>query len=74
MAKDRGWQLHAAVGGVIGALAVLGIGREVVQHGWSLTAHQWLEALAWPVGGLAVVLVGLLAIAVVQWARGGEDQ
>ena len=72
MSKDRGYLLHAGAGLVVGALAVLGIGREVLQHDWTLSPHQWLEALAWPAGGLAAILVGLGVIGLVKWARRGS--
>ena len=70
---DRGWALHAAAGGVVGLLFALGYGREVAQHVWSLTAHQWLEALAWPAGGLVAIALGLGVIALVKWARRGDE-
>lgn len=64
--RGWGWLLHLGVGaalgflaayagtlvGVVGLLFVLGFLREQAQHDWRLTAHQWLEALAWGVGGL----------------------
>jgi len=43
-----GW---IAAAGVVVALAVGGWAREAIQHDPALTGHQWLEALAWPIGG-----------------------
>jgi hypothetical protein len=37
-------------------LAVFGWLRETMQHDLRLSAWQWLEALAWPLGSLAAVL------------------
>jgi hypothetical protein len=34
--------------------------RERWQHAWEpLNAHRWIEALAWPAGGVTAALVGL---------------
>lgn len=55
----RDWTLHFAGGALIGLLAIVGYGREVIQHDWSLSPHQWWEAVTWPLGGLAVLLAGL---------------
>ena len=67
-----GTPLHALGGGIITATALLvgipwfvpilvlilgGWIREVLQHDLTLTLHQWIEALAWPVGGVLVVVV-----------------
>ena len=46
--------------GIIG-LAFFGIAREMYQHDIDLTAHQWLEAMLWPVGGL-VALAAILPL------------
>ena len=56
--KDPGWLLHLVVGGMIMLLALLGVGREVLQHDWSLSLHQWIEGLSWPAGGIFVAFVG----------------
>lgn len=58
------WLLHLGGGAIIGVLAVVGYGREVLQHDWSLSPHQWLEAAAWPLGGLVVLVaaLGILAL------------
>jgi len=56
--RDLGALWHGLAGGVVGALAVVGYGREALQHGWSLSLHQWIEGAAWPAGGLAVVVAG----------------
>ena len=47
---------------ILAALALGGWLREVRQHDWRLTRHQWLEALAWPAGGVAVYGIGLLLL------------
>jgi len=53
-----------ALAGIPGLLVVLLVGgwlREVLQHDPWLTPWQWIEALAWSVGGaVAWALVGLL--------------
>jgi len=37
-----------------------GVMREGAQHDWDpLTAHQWLEGLAWGLGALVVALAGI---------------
>lgn len=70
--KDPGWLWHGLAAAVLGAgamyigslasvvtlMLVLGYLREQAQHGWQLSwPHQWVEALAWPVGGLLGALV-----------------
>jgi hypothetical protein len=64
--RDLGWLWHALAGLALGAAAAAlgtlwGVGllllafgylREQAQHGWLLTPHQWLEAIAWAAGGL----------------------
>lgn len=62
--SDNGAALHLGAGGLIVGLAIVGISREIIQHDWSLTLHQWIEALAWPVGGILVAFVG---IPLAQW-------
>lgn len=62
----KGWKLHLAAGGLVGLLAVVGFGREVLQHDWSLTHHQLLEGAAWPLGGLGVLVLGLLVLRIVK--------
>lgn len=63
MSRDLGWAWHGLAGGVVGALGVFGFAREVLQHDWTLSLHQWIEALAWPAGGLVVVVVGSMVLA-----------
>lgn len=52
--------------GIILTATIFGIGRELWQsrldtHGrWRLSAHRWLEALAWPVGAILGVGVFIL--------------
>lgn len=62
----KGWKIHAAAGALIALLAIVGFGREVLQHDWSLTGHQLWEGAAWPLGGLAVLLVGLGVLRIIK--------
>lgn len=63
--------LHALVGalimasavfggafGLLGAIVLYGIGREMTQHDFSLTLHQWVEALAWGAGAAVALWIG----------------
>ncbi len=52
--RDLGASLHALVGAVIVVLFAGGYLREALWdgHGWSLTLHQWIEAVSWGLGGL----------------------
>lgn len=65
----RGWRIHAAAGGLLALLAVVGFGREVLQHDWSLSPHQFWEGAAWPLGGLVVLVggLGVLRLAKGKW-------
>ncbi len=38
-------------------ILAFGVTREIRQHDFSLTPHQWTEALAWPVGAILAALV-----------------
>ena len=66
MKKDSGWKLHFVAGALGVPWFVLGYLREVMQHDWELTAHQWLEALAWPAGWYISVIVTLFVIRTVK--------
>lgn len=66
MKKDRGWIAHAVVAGAGALWFLFGYIREVIQHDWNLTLHQWLEALAWPAGWFLISLLGLLIIALIK--------
>lgn len=65
----KGWKLHAAAGALLALLAVVGFGREVLQHSWDLSNHQLLEGAAWPLGGLVVLVggLGVLRLAKGRW-------
>jgi hypothetical protein len=67
--KDRGWMLHLGAGAIVGLLAVVGFGREVLQHDWSLTGHQFWEGAAWPLGGIVVLVLGLGLLRLVKSQR-----
>jgi len=62
MKRDLGPVWHGIAGITVGALAVLGFTREVLQHDWSLTPWQILEAISWPLGGLVAIGIGLVVI------------
>ena len=65
--RDLGVLWHGLGGAVIGAFAALfgwiaaagatlalagaGYAREAIQHDLCLSGRQWLEAIAWPLGG-----------------------
>ena len=57
VARDLGMAWHGLAGGIVMLLAVGGFSRELVQHDWPLSPHQWLEALAWPAVGLVVAFL-----------------
>ena len=61
LAAGFGW---IAAAGVMVALAAGGYAREVIQHDHTLTGHQWLEAMAWPIGGAvgAALSLGVQAL------------
>lgn len=50
--RDPGKWLHLGAGFLTICLFLGGYLREVQQHDWSLSLHQWIEALAWGIGGL----------------------
>ena len=77
MKRDLGWLWHTLAGAALAAVAVLpvpwwlvlpallaaGFAREVVQHDWWLSLHQWVEAVAWPLGGM----LGVALVEVTLW-------
>jgi hypothetical protein len=66
--KDRGKAIHFAVAFLVGAVSMIGIGREIAQHSWAfaLNAHQLAEALAWPAGAFTALCLGLLVLRLIK--------
>lgn len=66
--KDRGKLIHFAVAFLVGAVSMIGIGREIAQHSWAfaLNAHQLAEGLGWPAGALTALVMGLVVLRLVK--------